>query len=255
MSDSKTRFSSRVDNYAKYRPSYPAEVVELLTRECGLAPEHAVADVGSGTGLLAELFLRNGNRVYGVEPNAEMRRAGERLLGGFPGFVSVDGSAEATGLEAESVALVAAGQAFHWFDHEAARREFARVLEPMGWVALVWNVRREDGSPFMREYEALLRRFGTDYLQVNHKGVTASELDAFFGEGRYRVAALPNAQTFDFAGLEGRLLSASYVPSAGQPCYAEMLEALAALYAEHESDGAVTFEYDTKVFYGRLAEG
>lgn len=252
MSDSKERFSSRVENYVKYRPSYPAAVVELLAAECGLAPSAELADVGSGTGLLTELFLRNGNRVYGVEPNREMREAGERLLAAYPGFVSVDGSAEATTLGDASVDFVVAGQAFHWFDHAAARREFARVLRPGGWTALVWNVRDVGATPFMHEYEELLRTFGTDYEQVSHHGVDERELDEFFGPGRYALRSLANGQTFDYEGLEGRLLSASYVPEPGHADYLPMLAALRALFERREAGGSVVFEYETKVFFGRV---
>ena len=149
MSDSTRRFSSRVDNYVKYRPSYPPEVVELLAAECGLTPGALVADIGAGTGLLAELFLQNGYRVLGVEPNREMRQAGERLLGDYPHFTSIDGTAEVTTLADKSVDIITAGQAFHWFDREKARAEFARILRPGGWVALVWNERRVDATPFL----------------------------------------------------------------------------------------------------------
>src|SRR4051812_26588364 len=106
MSNPTRRFSSRVENYVKYRPSYPAEVVELLAAECGLTPTALVADVGSGTGLLAELFLKNGNHVFGVEPNREMREAGERLLGSYANFTSVNGTAEATTLPDRSVDMI-----------------------------------------------------------------------------------------------------------------------------------------------------
>src|SRR2546423_15700060 len=100
--DPTRRFSTRVENYIKYRPGSPRAVVELLAGECGLVPASVVADVGSGTGILSELFLRNGNRVCGVEPNREMREAGERLLSAYEDFVSVEGRAEATTLPDES---------------------------------------------------------------------------------------------------------------------------------------------------------
>jgi SAM-dependent methyltransferase len=252
MSDAKERFSNRVDNYVKHRPSYPEGVVDLLARECGMDETAAVADVGSGTGILTELLLARAGRVYAVEPNRAMREAAEARLGASPGFTSVAGSAEATTLPEGSVRLVTAGQAFHWFDHGAARREFARVLEPGGWVALIWNVRDVEATPFMAGYEALLRTHGTDYEQVNHRGIGEAELDAFFGPGRFRLATFSNTQTFDRAGLEGRLLSASYVPAEGQPGYEPMLAALGELYASHERDGAVEFVYATRVYYGRL---
>src|SRR3954466_12475154 len=90
MIDPTTRFTTRVDNYVKYRPSYPAAIITLLQTECGLSLEKIVADIGSGTGFLTELFLKNGNEVFGVEPNTEMRLAGERLLSRYPGLHSIN---------------------------------------------------------------------------------------------------------------------------------------------------------------------
>src|SRR6266446_9260655 len=113
MSAPTERFSNRVENYIRYRPGYPKEIIELLKAECGLFPQSVVADAGSGTGLLAKLFLENGNLVFGIEPNREMRAAGERLLQAYPRFTSIAGTAEATTLPGQSVDFVTAGQAFH----------------------------------------------------------------------------------------------------------------------------------------------
>ncbi len=151
--DSKERFSNRVEDYVRYRPGYPRAVLDLLREECGFAPESVVADIGSGTGILTQMLLENGNVVYGVEPNAEMRAAGESLLQRYARFRSVAGSAEATTLPDASVDFVFVGQAFHWFEPKAARAEFERVLKPRGWVAVIWNERKKDATAFLREYE------------------------------------------------------------------------------------------------------
>lgn len=246
------RFSTRVENYVRYRPGYPAAVVELLRDECALAPASVVADVGSGTGILAEMFLKHGNRVYGVEPNREMREAGERLLKAYGNFVSVEGRAEATTLADSSVDFVTAGQAMHWFEPGPTRREFARILRPGGWVVVVWNERLTEGTPFLEEYERLLLTYGTDYREVSHKYAEASLIEPFFGAGRARLRTFPNRQVFDFESLKGRLLSASYVPEPGHPDFAPMLRDLAALFDKHQADGRVFVEYETKVYYGRL---
>src|SRR5205814_7614202 len=168
-SDRTPASSTRVGNNGRYRPGYPRVVAEMLEGECGLSHASVVADVGSGTGILSELFLRNGNRVYGVEPNREMREAGERLLSDYENFKSIEGRAEATTLDGGSVDFVTAGQAFHWFDLEGARREFSRILRPGGWVIAVWNDRRLSGSPFLEEYERMLLEYGTDYREVSSK--------------------------------------------------------------------------------------
>lgn len=250
--NSTQRFSSRVDNYVKYRPSYPPAIVTFLAKECDLKPSDAIADVGSGTGLLTRCFLDNGNRVFGVEPNREMREAGEHFLAGYPNFISVNGTAEATTLDDVSVQAVVAGQAFHWFNIEKAQLEFKRILKPAGWVALIWNARRVDSSPFQREYDQLLRTYSDEYAKTNHMDtVTDAAIDAFFG-GRANQAHFDNAQQFGFDGLLGRLMSSSYAPEAGHPNYAPLVQALRTLFNAHQQNGHVTFEYDTEMYYGRL---
>jgi SAM-dependent methyltransferase len=251
MSDPLKRFSNRVENYVKYRPGYPAGVIELLKTECGLTSASTIADAGSGTGILSELFLKNGNTVFAIEPNAEMRLAAERLLKGYKEFVSVGATAEATTLASESVDFVTAAQAFHWFDRNKAKREFARILRPEGWVALIWNERRLDSSPFLQSYEDLLLRHGTDYSQVRHENVTG-DINEFFHPEPFNVKMLENAQYFDFESLKGRLLSSSYAPDRDHPNFKPMLAKLEELFAEHQQNGIVSFEYDTRVFYGHL---
>jgi SAM-dependent methyltransferase len=250
--DPTRRFSSRVENYIKYRPDYPRAVVETLAGECGWTPASVVADVGSGTGILSELFLLSGNRVYGVEPNRGMREAGERLLSAHENFVSVEGRAEATTLPAACVDFVVVGQALHWFDVEGARREFLRILRPGGWAVAVWNDRRTEGTPFLEEYERLLLEYGTDYREVSVKYAEEEMLRTFFGPAGFRTATFENRQLLDFEGLRGRLASASYSPEPGHPNFEPMMRELAALFERHQHDGRVSFDYDTKVFYGQL---
>src|SRR5690349_5801069 len=253
MDDPTQRFSTRVVNYVKYRPGYPPAVLDLLQRECGLTTEAVIADIGAGTGLLAELFLAHGNRVLGVEPNREMREAGARLLARYPGYRAVDGRAEATTLPDGSVDFVTAGQAFHWFDPAGARAEFRRILRPGGWVALVWNMRHTDSTPFLAGFEALLRAYVPTYPAQQDEGGTQDSIQALFGAAPWQVARFANAQHFDLAGLEGRLLSSSYAPDPGDPTYAPLMTALARLFAAHAVNGQVTLEYATEVYYGRLA--
>ncbi|MEO8435722.1 MAG: class I SAM-dependent methyltransferase [Pyrinomonadaceae bacterium] len=249
--DAVTRFSNRVDDYIKYRPRYPAGIIDFLSAECGLNPDAVIADVGSGTGILSELFLKHGNRVYGVEPNPEMREAGERILSGYSSFISVAGSAEATSLTAQSVDYITAAQAFHWFDRGRARAEFERILKPGGWVLLLWNERRTDSTAFLRDYEELLLTYGTDYNEVRHENVYEN-IAAFFAPQNFKLKSFENNQVFDYEGLKGRLLSSSYVPASGQPNFDEMLVALRRVFDIHQQDGRVVVEYDARVYYGQL---
>lgn len=246
------RFSDRVENYVRHRPSYPAEAIEALRAQAGLGPEAKVADIGSGTGIFAALLLPHCGRVFGVEPNDAMRAAAEERLGGDPRFTSVAATAEVTTLPDASVELVTAAQAFHWFDIDACRREFARILRPGGQVALIWNERLVDASPFLQDYEALLRRRATDYAQVNHLNTDAQAVAAFYHPREFTLQRFTNEQRFDFEGLKGRLLSSSYAPNAGKPGHEEMLAELAEIFARHERDGRVSFLYSTNLYLGGL---
>ncbi len=251
MIDPTTRFSSRVENYVRYRPGYPAALIPLLESECGLTRETIVADVGSGPGFLTELFLKHGNKVFGVEPNAEMRGAGDRLLTKYPSFVSVNATAEATTLPDSSIDLVVAGQAFHWFQRDAAKAEFTRILKPGGWVALVWNGFRVEASPVVRGYHELLVKYGTDYQEVSRE-IETCDIEYLFSPREYREASFPFKQVFDFTGLKGRLLSASYAPQPQDPDYENMIEDLRTVFDANEKNGAVDFDYETEVYYGQL---
>ena len=253
--DPTRRFTGRVADYARHRPSYPPELLRLLREELGLRPDHVVADVGSGTGILTEVLLAHGNRVFAVEPNRAMAAEAVRRLGGSRLFRDVDGRAEATGLDAGRFDFVVVGQAFHWFDPARAREEFRRILRPDGWVALVWNIRRADGTPFLRDYEAFLRRWGTDYEEVSSRYRDEAALATLFGPGGFRSRRFDHRQTFDLDGLRGRLLSSSYTPAEGDPRRGPMLAALPAVFEAHQEQGRVAFAYDTHVYYGRPAPG
>lgn len=251
MGGSVRRFTNRVENYSKYRPGYPQDVISLLASDCGLTPDSSVADIGSGTGILSELFLRNGNEVLAVEPNEAMRSFAEKSLEHQAGFKSIAGSAEETTLPSQSVDIIVAGQAFHWFEQNRARIEFARILKPNGWVVLVWNVRRLTTSEFLRALEALLLKYGTDYQEVRHENVDP-DLASFYEPATFRLATFENLQKLDLAGLQGRVLSASYTPEPDSPDYEPMVNDLAKLFSTHQVHGKVTIEYDTKVYYGQL---
>jgi SAM-dependent methyltransferase len=255
FSDAKNRFSNRVADYLRYRPHYPEGVLDFLRSQSHLSAAHTVADIGSGTGFLAELFLKNGNPVFGVEPNQEMREAGEEYLAAYPRFTSISGSAEVTTLPDSCADFVTVGQAFHWFKPEPTRCEFARILRPHGWVAIVWNDRTLSRTGFAVSYEELLVRFGTDYSRVRDSYPQKQDIREFFGHEQFLTHELPNFQHFDAESLRGRLRSSSYLPSEGEPNFAPMMAALDALYATHQQDGRVLMEFSTWVHLGQLTAG
>ncbi len=250
--DPAARFSDRVADYVRYRPGYPRAIVATLAAECGLTPASAIADIGCGPGNLARIFLENGNRVIGVEPNGPMREAGVREMAGMDGrFTALDGRAEETGLPDGSVDFVTAGQAFHWFERERARAEFQRILRPGGWCVLVWNEQNRN-SPFLKEYEQLLIRYGKDYAEIRNTRNDAMEVERFFDPQPVARREYTYRQQFDFAGLKGRLRSSSYAPKPEDATYEPMMRGLGELYERYAEGDRVDFEYETFLYYGRL---
>jgi|SRR5450631_287935 ubiquinone/menaquinone biosynthesis C-methylase UbiE len=245
------RFSDRVENYVRYRPGYPLEVLDLLRTECGLQPSHIVADIASGTGVFTRLLLENGNSVFAVEPNTEMREMGIHQLEAYNRLVSVAGAAEETTLRSASVDFVTAAQAAHWFDLPRTRAEFARILRPAGWCVLIWNERRTATTPFLRDYEQLLLTYGTDYKEVRHERTTAI-IHEFFAPAVCQERVFSLRQQFDYQGAAGRLLSSSYAPLDGHPKHAPMMQELQRIFRAYAVDGEIEFEYKTRVFYGKL---
>jgi len=251
--DPKTRFSSRVDNYSKYRPNYPQKIISFLEAKKILFKDSIIADFGSGTGILSELFLKNGNLVYGIEPNANMRNAAEKFLKNYQNFYSIDGSAEVSNMEDNIIDLVTAGQAFHWFDQIKARKEFKRILKPEGFVVIIWNNRKHSGSKFLEAYEDLLLKYGIDYQKISNIQI---DFENFYGTGRnsegYKREIFDNYQLLDYPGLKGRLLSTSYAPLDNHPNYYGMITDLEKIFNENNQNGLVKFEYETELYYGQL---
>lgn len=248
MTDTVERFSNRVVNYVKYRPHYPREIIGYLETKCGLTSESFIADVGCGTGISTKMFLENGNRVFGVEPNAAMREAAVEYLAALPNFNPVDGTSDETTLADESVDFVVAAQAFHWFEAKKAHPEFKRILKPGGHVVLIWNERQIDTTPFLVEYEAFLLKHAYDYGNVRHENIHAKEIGDFF-QKEYNSATFSNQQVFDFEGLKGRMLSASYMPSETDPQFDAVIEDLRRLFAKHAENDRIKIFYDTNVYH------
>lgn len=269
--DTLNRFSNRVEHYIKYRPDYPAGIISFLKAEGLLNVNSIIADIGSGTGISSELFLKEGCTVYAVEPNKEMRDAAERLLADHKNFISINATAEETTLKDHSVDLIIAGQAFHWFDKQKCKTEFKRILKPEGYVILMWNDRRTDSTPFLQSYEDFIKMFATDYLEVNHKNIDEKIFNDFFarpndevgrGRGNYKMRSFDNFQYFDLEGLKGRILSSSYMPAEGHKDFDYMMYVLKKTFNRFQQNitlpggesrrGVVTIEYDTKIYYGKL---
>jgi SAM-dependent methyltransferase len=248
--DPTKRFSNRVENYLKHRPSYPRDVIDLLKGECGLTSGSVTADVGSGTGLLSELLLKEGCKVFCVEPNAGMRAAAEKFLAKYPNFTSINGTAENTTLSDNSTDVITVGQAFHWFEPRSTREEFLRILKPGGWVALVWNG-FQITTDATAAFQNLVVSYSTDYHQAVRE-LSDQDIENFFRPGRCRREIFQNEQRLDFEGLRGRLLSMSYAPQPDEANYQPLLDGLREVFDQHQQQGKMTISYDTPVYFGQL---
>ena len=250
--DSTKRFSNRVEDYVRYRPHYPAEIIGFLQDNYDLTIHKLIADVGAGTGISTELFLDAGYRTVAVEPNTEMREKAIELLDPYPGFTTTDGTAENTGLLTASIDAIIAGQAFHWFKAKETRKEFKRILKPAGLVVLIWNERKTE-SAFEKEYDQLIIKHGQDYVKVDHRNIDTEHIEAFYAPEPCKLQVFPNKQVFDFEGLAGRLLSSSYMPTKDEPDYEPMINDLQQLFNRYQHQDLITINYDTKVYVGKLS--
>jgi ubiquinone/menaquinone biosynthesis C-methylase UbiE len=243
------RFSNRVENYVRYRPSYPDDIVPFLEANLKLKQEHRVADIGSGTGLFAEILLKKGYNVICIEPNEEMRQAAEKKLRQYAGFTSRNHSAEQTGLRSHSVDLITVAQAFHWIDAVAAKKEFERILKPGGHIVIAYNLRLTN-TPFLEGYDELKKRFAIEANINNRPG--KDSLEKFFQPYPMNMASFSNVQHLDFDSLKGQLLSASYIPLPGHPMYDTMISSLVQLFVAFNENGFIKMQYETKLYWSKL---
>ncbi len=243
-------FSGKSDNYSKYRPSYPPEILKILKEKYGLTNSMVVADVGCGTGILAALFLQNGNKVYCIDPNEEMLEIAKNELKDYQNAVFVRGYAEQTGLDDGSVNVISAGQAFHWFNMDKTKREFKRILMAPYLVVLVWND-RDNKDDFTKEYENIISHYSKGYRGTGSTIISSDSLSQFFNWS-YGYYQYVNIQELDFDGLIGRYLSASYSLPKDDSRYQEMVARMKRAFDTFQKDGKVQMKYTTKLFVGRL---
>ncbi len=250
IADPTKRFTDLVENYVKYRPGYPDEVIDFLQSECQLSKNSVIADIGSGTGIFTNMLLQKGYKVYAVEPNQAMQQAAKQWLGSNENHIAVDATDAATTLPAKSIDLIVSAQAFHWFNDERTHVEFKRILKDNGKAALTWNNRLPDVDDFSRAYEDLLKKDSIDYNKVNHRQINDIDFKAFFKDGEYKQVNFNNVQVFDEDGLMGRAFSSSYVPPQNSAAGETFRGLLKAIFAKYSVNGKVSFQYQTEIYIG-----
>lgn len=247
-------FAGRATHYLSGRPGYPEKLIDILKDNIGFERDSTVADIGSGTGKLSTLFLRNGNKVIGIEPNSEMRETSKRELDNFEKFSVLKGTAENTGLGTDSVDLVCAGQAFHWFDPIRTRKEFRRILRDGGMVCLVWNDRKlSGGNPVNMGYEEISTKYSVGYHKSGTGSIGDRKIMEFLGK-RTLHFVLENIQRLDLQTFINRYKSASYSLTPGDGRFGEAIDELTDTFNRFQIEGKVQMEYETKMFIGNMGE-
>lgn len=245
------RFSDRVADYVKYRPSYPWDVIEHIAQFLDWSPQPVIGDIGCGPGIFSHLLLERGACVTGIEPNGEMLKAAQDWLGSNPRFQSMQVPAESTDLPDQYLDAITVAQAFHWFDPAGAKKEFRRILKPDRWIFLVWNERVATGSSFAEGYEKALRDFVPEYAETGHRNRGDDQILSWFERDR-ELEQFSNAQNLNQDQFLGRVYSSSYIPAHGTQDREMITDVLIALFNENANDGCVAFDYVTKVYRGRL---
>lgn len=242
------RFTGLAEKYVKYRPSYPAAILNTLKEKFGFSSQHLVADIGSGTGIFTRLLLENGNSVYAVEPNNNMLLASKEYLKGYKGCTFIERSAEDTGLPANSVDLITVAQAFHWFKAESVVKEFERILKSEGIVLLVWNNRKMEATPFTNELDNLLKKYCDEYEKIVYNDVDSKLILERFTGWESQHFSFNNFQDVAFDGLRGRLDSSSFCPPKDGESYPPLINELEQLFKSFEQDGIVRMDYDCNMY-------
>ena len=247
--DTTQRFSTRADNYARYRWDYVEAAIEAVCTIVQLKPEASVADIGSGTGILTRHFVERARRVYAVEPNAAMRRWAIQALTGYPSFVAIEGRAEAIPLPNHDVELITVGQAIHWFLAPAARSEFVRILKPDGWLAVFGN---HSTDPAYNQWMGELRseRYGWDTSDANKS--PGQQASTYFDTEDFLKLEFPGLVRLSWESFFGALCSHSHAPEESQPLFLDFQAKALEIFDRLSRSGMLTVAYATEVSLGKL---
>jgi len=246
------KFTGLGKTYAKFRPNYPQSFIDYLYSGVGINKESIIADIGSGTGILTKQLLEQGNKVFAVEPNKDMRIIAEADLSIYENFTSVNATAENTTLESSSVDFITVAQAFHWFDESRFKKECNRIIKPNGKVTLVWNSRDTDAD-VVKESDAILKKYCPNFKGFSG-GMRGTEDENThyknFFNGEYITKTFQNDITFDLDGFIGRNRSASYALKEDEKNFTEYIEELSECFYKHVINGIMTMPNLTRSYTG-----
>lgn len=248
-----TKFDGLGKIYSQYRPTYPNQFISYIYLNADIRNQSIIADIGSGTGILTKQLLEQGNDVFAVEPNADMRNIAENNLENFKNFYSIEGTAENTTLKSQSIDVITVAQAFHWFDREKFKNECKRILKPNGKVILVWNS-RDEKSEIVIENDRINRKYCHNFKGFSNgmKGAVGEGEFSDFFTNEYDEKAFKNDIKFNCDGFIGRNLSASYALKENEKFYSEYISELKNLFNKYCTDGMLTMPNFTRCYIGKV---
>jgi ubiquinone/menaquinone biosynthesis C-methylase UbiE len=239
------RFSTKAEKYVEYRPDYPSELIQYFNNTINLKGK-CIADVGAGTGILTKLLLDNGNMVFAIEPNDNMRVNGMKFLHDYKGVTFVASNAERIQLRDECADVVMVAQAFHWFDASKAAKEFSRILKKDGYTILLWNELNNDEDGFNKEYQKLFNLYSEEYRTIKHE-IELEVIENAFWPNKLEQIIFDNRQVLERSQFIGRLLSSSFSPNEADATYLNFLNDADLIFKKFQKDGFITIEYNTIV--------
>ena len=246
-------FSKKAENYMKYRWRYPKEVLDYLKSSVGLQKSWNIADIGYGTGILTKILLDNGNNVIGVEPNDDMRNAGEEYLKDYSNFVSMNAKAEESKIKDNSLELITVAQAIHWFNPEKTKIEFNRILKDNGIIFIIFNRRSKERSDFIIDYDNINKKYNKDFKYTNNNPSNGNLIINYLLDDKIHYHSIDNKISEGFESFKGGFLSASFIPDETSENYTEMINELKDIFDKHKNNDKITFEYSTEIYWGHLS--
>ena len=238
-------FTGKAEDYARFRPSYPDQVLQFLKSRI---PEGNILDVGAGTGIFTGLLSRGYKNVTALEPNKNMR---EKFMQNFPGIPCLEAAGESTPLPENSVDLITIAQAFHWLDEEKFKKEAGRILKNNGKAAVIWNNSIKD--EFSAARDAISRKYCPSFRKGHAGKRTPEEGDDFLRHTYFRqveVVSFANPFTMDLAAFQGNIRSRSYALTPDNREYPAYMKELETLFHKFACDGKVTEQLETQIFLG-----
>ena len=245
------KFSGKAENYSAARPAYANTFIDMLYTKQGFSEQSEIADIGCGTGIFARQLLERGSKVFGVEPNEDMRLSAVKNLAEFKNFCAVNGTAENTTLADSSVDFVTSAQAFHWFDGAAYKAECKRILRAGGKVFLIWNM-RDMAAAINRLCAEVNSRFCPNFKGFSGGVKKDDERIVEFFSGKFSYEEFDNSLFYDREKFVRRCLSSSYALTEKDERYSDYLQELYSLFDENCDNGVLTIPNKTVVYYGDI---